>query len=335
MASIAQEARRICPELIDAIKIIDKLAYRHGYNEVFSDLIDWMIWQHLFLPSEENPISKYSEQEQESFLSIWNVIRAQVKERVSLWNELPANWYDPLGRLYECITSKNKSKMLGQYFTPEPVVTMMTQMTNPGEEKSFCRILDPACGSGRMGLAAAAHCMANKTPCWVSMNDLDAICTKMTAVNMCLNGIVGESTCMSGLDILGDSYRFGYQIIPALAQFPQEMWEYYRMLFLMKAKQDIKKQYLLIPISYEQTFLKQANDRLLAELEERKKITEKEVRDKAVNEIKETIQARMKGTLFEDDTSQLENVTLPKSKKSKALRKTKPSKTDGEQQTLF
>ena len=120
----------------------------------------------------------------------------------------------------------------------------MTQIVNPSKSDGVCHILDPACGSGRMGLAAAAHCMAKQTPSYVCMVDLDSICTKMTAVNMCLNGVVGESLAMNGLDVIGKTYRFGYRVIPALSQFPPDMWEYYRMLVLMKTGQDIRKQYL-------------------------------------------------------------------------------------------
>ncbi|MEM9889064.1 MAG: N-6 DNA methylase, partial [Bacteroidota bacterium] len=274
MPKVTTEAHRICPELIEAVKLIDDLSYTRQYAEVFEDLVDWMVWQHQFPPNEANPIAKYSDKEQEQFLSIFKVVQEEVKKRSNLWSEQKSdqNWYDPMGRLYECITSKNKSSRLGQYFTPKHVVNMMVQMQMGDSEKDFITMLDPACGSGRMGLAAATQSMIKGTAIWVTMNDIDPICSKMTAANMCLNGIVGEALCCDGLDIKGDSYRFGYRVEPMLAQVPNEMQQIYRMAMLSKTGQDVQKQYVIKPVAYEQTYLKQVNDRYLQELGERQKI---------------------------------------------------------------
>ena len=310
MPKVATEARSMCLELIEAIKLIDQLAYTRNYSQVFEDFIDWMIWLHLLTPNEENPISNYKEKEQEYLLEIWKIIHTETKKRVGLWNEDKTLWYDPLGRLYHCITSKNKSSILGQYFTPEPVVDMIVKMTNPAEPGKLTKILDPACGSGRMGLTRAAHAMAQKTPCWISMIDLDPICTKMAAVNMCLHGFVGEVLCMNGLDITRESYRFGYRIVPLMALIPQEQWSFFQMIGFFKTGQDIKKQYVLIPVSYEQTFLRQSNEQLLLEYEERKQLADQDAKEKAFEALKEKIQARMKGTLLESDPRILDDLTL-------------------------
>lgn len=346
MPKVVTEARSMCPELIDAVKTIDELAYTRSYSEVFEDLVEWMVWQHLFPPGEKNPLDKYSEKEQQSFLAIFKIIQDEVRNRVGLWtmdhgskhvDDLRSNggWYDPLGRMYECVTSKNKSSRMGQYFTPEHVVDVMVRINPPANSNEVQKIFDPACGSGRMGLAAATHVLNNKTPSWVTMNDLDPICAKMTAANMCLNGIVGEVTCMNGLEIEGSSYRFGYKVEPAIAQFPQEMMEHYRLLILMKSGQDIKKQYVLKPIPYEATYLKRVNDQLLKEYEERKHIADKEEQERAIKELQDQVKARMAGTLFEDDVSQIENVALPlERKREKQSNPQNPTSADN-QQSLF
>ena len=341
MAKLLAEARSICPELTDAIKIIDDLARTRHYDEVFSDLINWLVWQYEFPPQSVDPVSsKYNQKEREAFLEMFKNIQAEVRSRVALWikeknpKSAGGDWYDPLGRLYECITSKYKSSKLAQFFTPEAVVDMMTKMTIPNETQGVQRILDPTCGSGRMGLAAASNCLQRGIPSWITMNDIDPICTKMTAVNMAMHGLVGEATCMNGLDLGGESYRFGYQVIPALAKFPQENLEYYRMLIMMKTGQDIKKQYLLIPIAYEQTFLKQANDQVLEELEQRKKVKDEAEREAAVQEIKDKVKNRLSGTLFAGDKSQLDNIVLPSEQRKKTPKKSKPNQED-EQGRLF
>jgi len=343
MAKLSTEVRQMCPELKDCMKALDDLSYRRGYGDVFGDFIDWMVWQHLYPPSDKNPIEKYEKKDQDLFLVMFKNIQQEVRKRVRMWqprteeNNRTDMWYDPMGRLYECISSSHKSSMLGQYFTPEPIVNMMTQITNVGERDEVQRILDPACGSGRMGLAAATYAMTKGFPCWVTMNDLDAICTKMTAINMCFHGFVGEVVCMNGLDIEGKTYRFGYRIEPILNQFPKEQWQTIKMITMMKTKQDANKQYVLIPITYEQTFLKQANDKLLSEYEERKKIANEEERQKAVDELKSSIQERMKGSLFEGDTSFVDNMVLPSQQNPKKKASSKPKKDleDDGQGSLF
>lgn len=312
MAKVITEARAMCPELIEAIKLFDQLAYTRDYTGVFSDFIDWLVWQHHFPLHDEttNPLSKYKKEEQEWFVSINTVIKTECLTRISLWcrqtqdEEITPSWYDPLGRMYECITSTNKSSRMGQFFTPESIVEMMVQVTFSGVD-GFTRVLDPACGSGRMGIAANIHLMAKGVPSWVTMIDIDPLCAKMTAINMCLNGVVGEAVCMNGLDITGTSYRFGYTVFPLLSLIPQQQWGMYRMLGFMKTQEDVRKQYMISPVNYEHTFLKTTNDVLLAELEERSKITEESKREKAVQEIQDLVNERMKGTLFEGDASQL------------------------------
>ncbi len=326
----------VYPELIEAIKIVDTLARTRSYAEVFSGFIDWCVWQHLFPPKEdENSLEKYTEKDREYFLSIWKIIREEVKKKTGLWTGDWYSWYDPLGRMYECIASKNKSSLLGQYFTPSPVVDMMTRIINPGENKTLQRILDPACGSGRMGLSAGASCMAQGIPSWISMIDLDPICAKMSAVNMCFHGFVGEVLCMNGLDITGASYRFGYRIFPSLAFIPQELWEFQRMVIMFKTREDIRKQYVLVSIPYSETYVSQINEELIKEWEGASKIKEAEAKEKAVNELKDKVRSRLAGTLFENDKEIIDDVVLPeKSQRNSTPKKNKKADED-DQLSLF
>ena len=176
--------------------------------------------------------------------------------------------------------------------------------------------------------------MSNQTAVWVTMNDIDPICTKMTAVNMCLNGIVGEAICMNGLDIKGDSYRFGYLVSPAYAIYPEETREFYRMLVLMKTGQDIKKQYVLTPLPYEKTYLKQVNDSFLHRMKEAQELKEESEKQQEIENIQQEIKSRMAGTLFEDDTTQLENIKPVSKNTAKAKRKKKGGNSN-DQSTLF
>jgi type I restriction enzyme M protein len=341
MSKMLTQARTMCPELKEAVKELDSLAYQRQYDTVFRDLIDWMIWEHQYPPTDEHPLKarKYNEEEIKRFLNIYKNIQEEIRNRTMLWADETDNnktFYDGLGRMYELITSGYKSSMLGQYFTPEPVVEFMTSILDIGSRDKFERVLDPACGSGRMGLCAASHAHKKGTMVWVTMNDIDPICTKVTAVNMALHGVVGEALCMNGLDIEGDSYKFGYQVVPLLSFIPQESWEMYRAIMLAKTRQDIRKQYVLRPVEYKDTFMKSANDKILEDWKERQKIENKAERANALEELERQVNDRLKGSLFENDSSQVENIKLPSEEKPKSKKNKKPSKpSSNNQQLLF
>jgi hypothetical protein len=81
----------------------------------------------------------------------------------------------------------------GQFFTPEPICEMMARMTNPIEPGS--RILDCACGSGRILMAAAK---INRNATFYGA-DIDRNCCMMCLINQCLNGLLGEVAWMNSL----------------------------------------------------------------------------------------------------------------------------------------
>ena len=81
----------------------------------------------------------------------------------------------------------------GQFFTPEPICEMMARMTNPIEPGS--RILDCACGSGRILMAAAK---VNRNASFYGA-DVDRNCAMMCLINQCLNGLLGEVAWMNSL----------------------------------------------------------------------------------------------------------------------------------------
>ena len=340
MPKMLDQARSMCPELKEAIKELDSLAYQRQYDTVFRDLVDWLIWEHQYPPTDEHPLKKrkYSKEEINRFLNIYKNIQEEIRNRTVLWaDELDDNktFYDGLGRIYELITSGYKSSMLGQYFTPEPVVELMTSILDIGNREKFERVLDPACGSGRMGLSAASHAHKKGKMVWVTMNDIDPICTKVTAVNMALHGVVGEALCMNGLDIEGDSYKFGYQIVPLLSFIPQGSWEIYRMAIMAKTRQDVRKQYVLRPVEYKDTFMKSANDTILEDWKKRQQIKNEAERAKAIKDLEDKVKNRLKGSLFENDNSQAKNIKLP-SESTKYKKNKKPPKTSSNnQQSLF
>jgi type I restriction-modification system DNA methylase subunit len=81
----------------------------------------------------------------------------------------------------------------GQYFTPQHVCDMMAQITNMDKDMSQYNAIDratandPACGSGRFGLAFAK--LVGKRKCTIYLQDLDRRCCLMAVINLILNWI--------------------------------------------------------------------------------------------------------------------------------------------------
>lgn len=118
------------------------------------------------------------------------------------------DWYDALGIYYEVLATGSKKQILGQFFTPPDICTLMTRLNGVDDKLKGkgLTVNDPCSGSGRLLLAWHALAPGN----YQYGADLDSICAKMTAVNMCLHGCVGQAVCMDSLQ--PDDWRFGYQI---------------------------------------------------------------------------------------------------------------------------
>jgi type I restriction enzyme M protein len=196
-------------ELKDFGMLMDLASIRHGYNEVFSDWIDYMIACFRFDGDAELGqilASKY-ESEYPVFDKMFRTYLDCYNAQVYSYN----GWYDGLGIIYETIASRWKASNLGQFFTPPGIVDLMVMINISGEERGKT-INDPTCGSGRMLIASHAKFPGN----FQYGQDLDPICAKMSAINMMLHGCVGEVACMNTLTM---EWYFGYYINPYLSRF--------------------------------------------------------------------------------------------------------------------
>jgi type I restriction-modification system DNA methylase subunit len=110
---------------------------------------------------------------------------------------------DLLGKIYMdwCITNKHT----GQFFTPTSIASFMAKITNPKGN-----ILDPYSGSGIM-LVEFIKAMKNEDiekSVFVGQ-DLDPICTKMTALNLTFFNVDGYA--IQGNSLISE-VNFGYKI---------------------------------------------------------------------------------------------------------------------------
>ncbi|MBL9084986.1 MAG: N-6 DNA methylase [Planctomycetales bacterium] len=113
---------------------------------------------------------------------------------------------DVLGDLFQGSITYGEA---GQYFTPEAVTKLLAQLSidpdaRPENGKPLL-VNDPCCGTGRMLLEAS-----NVNP-YVELvgQDIDARCTKITAINLGLRGRYGWIVC--GNSLSGET-KFAYRV---------------------------------------------------------------------------------------------------------------------------
>ena len=179
--------------------------YKYDLYTLFDDLLTIIICC-LARETEEplyfETIKRYKKEELTVFANLFG-------ELILIYNNAKLNnsWADPLGEYYELLASNSKKSNFGQYFTPKPICDMMAKFTITPNEWGKT-INEPCAGSGRMILAANHQANGN----YFVAQDLDPICCKMTAINMCLHEIRGEVHNMDALRIanLRISYSINY-----------------------------------------------------------------------------------------------------------------------------
>jgi type I restriction enzyme M protein len=173
--------------------------YKHDLNRVFDDLLTVIICamgrgtqEPLYLET----IKKYDRKELDIFCKLFAELTVIYQN-----NLLLNDWCDPLGEYYECLIGNYKKSNFGQYFTPKSICQMMAGFVI--EKDNFGQTInEPSSGSGRMVLAANQVTKGNYYVC----EDLDPMCCKMTAINLCFHEIKGEVHCHDTLKM--DKPRF-------------------------------------------------------------------------------------------------------------------------------
>jgi len=110
---------------------------------------------------------------------------------------------DYLGRVYEEQAITNAYQ--GQFFTPEPVVELMTAMTMPDDMADSAIVHDPACGSGRMLIAGIRR---NRFATFVGV-DTDLTCVHITTLNCLVHN--ANSWIIHGNSLSLEAWR-GYHV---------------------------------------------------------------------------------------------------------------------------
>lgn len=185
------------------IKAIQKLGAVHSVWDVFSDFVElgalsiansykdgselWKKRENQYL----NTISKYNADEQEILVSAFADLVMALEYAVG--NDGPS---DVLGEIFHALELHNKYK--GQFFTPQHVCDMMSEIISGGvetavKEKGYVSLCEPCCGSGAMILGFAKSMLKKhlnySAQLFVEATDVDLKCVYMCYLQLSLYGI--------------------------------------------------------------------------------------------------------------------------------------------------
>jgi len=177
------------------LKEFEHFAHGQNLHAAFTELLDWTL-----LPFKKWNSAAEQTQALETYKTHPRV--TQLVSLITLIGDLSEDFSDPIGELYMLAISNGHN---GQYFTPEPICSMMSIMTIGENTLPGQTVCDCACGSGRMLLAAAK---INRHLNFYGA-DLDNTCCKMALINMLLNSLNGE---IAHMNTLSNDFYTGYSI---------------------------------------------------------------------------------------------------------------------------
>ncbi|MDP2234979.1 MAG: N-6 DNA methylase [Bacteroidales bacterium] len=206
------KTRDFPPTLRHFVKVLNSFkGYWYDYD-IFRDFIDYTTA--CFLWNGDKELAKtLKARYKEDYSRFPDLFRALVQTMADNIAE-DMDWFDALGTLYEEISHSSKASFLGQFFTPSTVCDFMAQIQQPldecNEKRTGLTVNDPASGSGRTLLAFNKVAPGN----YLIGQDLDPICTKMTAINLALHGCKGQA--LNGNSLMPDDFSFGYEVNPLI-----------------------------------------------------------------------------------------------------------------------
>ncbi|MEG1543996.1 MAG: N-6 DNA methylase [Tannerellaceae bacterium] len=175
-------------------------AYKHGQSNAFIDFLDYT----LLAMKWWEPDRDFS-----YFEKKYGDLYPRFADMLISLSEISDNrgegFGDGLGDLFMELVSGGRN---GQFFTPENICEMMSEMIIPEVEDNKS-VLDPSCGSGRMLLAAAKR---NRNAFFFGC-DNDITCCKMAVINLVLNTLQGEIALMDSLNMdYTKSWEVSYRV---------------------------------------------------------------------------------------------------------------------------
>lgn len=197
------------------VESIFKISSRFSLHQVFDDFLTMAICactqniqtkKSWYEDEYLETIDKYKSSElRHEFPKAFAYLVSEMDDRYSssLGNDL-------LGEFFEQNISNGRN---GQFFTPNTICDFMASITcehTPERKDRPLRILDPACGSGRMLLSSFR---VNGPEHEYYGIDIDRVCVKMSALNLFLHGMWNSEVMCANALFPGDfviSYRISF-----------------------------------------------------------------------------------------------------------------------------
>lgn len=192
----------------DFSKIMHGMSRQHDLSKVFNDLLTVSICTFHRINIQSRLQNKDEANEALYIQTIKSYDLKQLDDFAKAIGTLQLNaaqnpYSDILGEFFMQDITKGRN---GQYFTPEPICDMMAKIQiNDCKDEFNKRVLDPACGSGRMLLSGAKLNPKN----YFFGADNSNTCAKMATLNFFMNGLRGEIAWMNSLSM---EFYGGWQI---------------------------------------------------------------------------------------------------------------------------
>lgn len=131
--------------------------------------------------------------------------RESYKEAITAFGNEAEDYHDPIGDIFMGRISHGDH---GQFFTPESISLLMSEIIMGDKLHDGMTVNDPACGTGRTLLMALKHIRAKGYEPKLYANDLSMTCAKMTLLNFCINSVDGAVTCGDALRMDTEHFTF-------------------------------------------------------------------------------------------------------------------------------
>jgi len=183
-------------------EIFEELARHNDRSIIWNDFLDYAIEVNILSLANDKP--EFNKNYHGNEAAYWDMITAWITELSIKLEKYP--YYDMLGEFYEeLVTSKAKSKNLGQFYTPVSVTELLSSLSidnKPATTLEGRVANDPTCGSARMLLSAHVH---SQGKLFLYGQELDGTSAKMAVLNFWSHGARGSVLHMDTLT--GDIFQ--------------------------------------------------------------------------------------------------------------------------------
>lgn len=181
-------------------KAIEKMAVggHNQFADCFNNFLDLALSYFCNNMDERQMQLRKRVEEDENFKNAY-------KEAITAFGDDAEDYHDPLGDIFMSRISHGEK---GQFFTPESISLLMSEIIMGDKIHDGMSINDPACGTGRTLLMALKHIRSKGYEPELYANDLSMTCAKMTLLNFCINSVDGAVTCGDALRMDTEHFTF-------------------------------------------------------------------------------------------------------------------------------